>query len=79
MSCKSTDYNLNPFLSSDLLEKIQNDMTGGPSIVFTRKAVANETFARESNDLSKLIVEIDASQIYPYSMCQDMPTGLYAS
>ena len=54
-------------------------MTGGPWIVFTRKAVANETFARESNDLSKLIVGIDASQIYPYSMFQDMPTGLYTS
>ena len=30
-----------------------------------------------SNKLCKSIVDIDASQLYPYSMCQDMPTGLY--
>ena len=50
---------------------------GGPSIVFTRKAVANETFIRKSNNLCKSIVGIDASQLYSFSMCQDMPTGLY--
>ena len=76
---KSTDYKFYPFFSSDsdLLEKIWEDLTGGPSIVFTRKAVANETFIRKSNILCKSIVGIDASQLYPYSMCQDMPTGLY--
>ena len=76
---KSTDYKFYPFFSSDsdLLEKIREDMTGGPSIVFTRKAVTNETFIRKSNNLWKSIVGIDASQLYPYSMCQDMPTGLY--
>ena len=60
-----------------MLEKIREDMTGGPSIVFTRKAVANETFVRKSNNLCKSIVDIDASHFYPYSMCQDMPTSLY--
>ena len=45
-------------------------MTGGPSIVFTRKAVVDET-------LELMQVGIDASQLYPFSMCQDMPTGLY--
>ena len=76
---KSTDHKFYSFFSSysDLLDKIQEDMTGGPSIVFTRKAVANETFIRKSNNLCKSIVGIDASQQYPYSMCQDMPTGLY--
>ena len=51
-------------------------MVGGPSIVFTRKAVVDETFIRNSSNLCKLIVGIDASQLYPYSMCQPMPTGL---
>ena len=76
---KSTDYKFYPFFSSDsdLLEKIREDMTGGPSIVFTRKAVANETFIRKSKNLCKSIIGFDASQLYPYSMCQDMPTGLY--
>ena len=54
-------------------------MAGGPSIVFTRKAVVDETFTRNSSNLCKSIVGIDASQLYPYSMCQPMPTGLYTS
>ena len=41
-------------------------MVGGASIVFTRKAVVDETFIRKSN-LCKSIVGIDASQLYPYS------------
>ena len=52
-------------------------MIGGPSIVFTRKAVVDETHIRKSNNVCKSIVGIDASQLYPYSMCQPMPTGLY--
>ena len=52
-------------------------MVGGPFIVFTRKAVVDETFIRKSSNLCKSIVGIDAIQLYPYSMCQPMPTGLY--
>ena len=48
-------------------------MIGGPSIVFTRKAVVDETFIRNSSKVCKPIVGIDASQFYPFSMCQDMP------
>ena len=62
----------------DLLLKIREDMmVGGPSIVFTRKAVVDETFIRNSGNIWKSIVGIEASQLYPYSMCQPMPTGLY--
>ena len=52
-------------------------MVGGCSIFFTRKAVVDESFIRKSTNLCKSIVGIDASQLYPYSMCQPMPTGLY--
>ena len=48
-----------------------------PQLFSQRKVVANETFIRKSKNLCKSIFEIDASQLYPYSMCQDMPTGLY--
>ena len=58
-------------------EKIREDMVGGPSIVFTRKALVDEIFTRKSSNLCKSFVGIDASQLYPYSMCQPMPTGLY--
>ena len=52
-------------------------MVGGPSVVLTRKAVVDEVFIGKSSNLCKSIVFIDASQLYPYSMCQPMPTGLY--
>ena len=52
-------------------------MVDGLSIVFTRKAVVDRTFIRKSSNLSKSIVSIDAKQVYSYSMCQPMPTGLY--
>ena len=76
---KSTNEKIYPFCESDrdLCEKSREDMTGGPSIVFTRKAVVDETFIRDSSNVCKSIVGIDASQLYPYSICQDMPTGLY--
>ena len=76
---KSIDSKFYPFTKSDkdLLEKIREDMVGGPSFVFTPKAVVDETFIRKSSNLGKSIVGIDASQLYPYSMCQPKPTGLY--
>jgi hypothetical protein len=76
---KSTNHKFYPYCESDkdLHKKIRADMTGGPSIVFTRKAVVDETHIRNSKNVCKAIVGIDASQLYPYSMCQPMPTGLY--
>ena len=59
------------------MEKNWEDVVGGPSIVFTRKKVVDETFIRKSTDLFKSVVGIDASQLYLYSMCQPMPTSLY--
>ena len=69
----------NPFTESDrdLLEDILEDMVGGPSIVFTRKAVVDETFSRDSANWCKTIFGIRASQLYPFSMCQAMTTSLY--
>ena len=60
----------------DLLQKIREDRVGGPSIVFTRKAVVDETFFRGSGNFC-ISLGIDASQLYPYSTCQPMPTGQY--
>ena len=52
-------------------------MVGGPSIVFTRKSVVAETFKRKLSNLCKSIVGVNASQLFSYSMCQPIPTGLY--
>ena len=76
---KSTGLKGYPFTESDkdLLEKIRQDKVGCLSIVFTRKVVVDETYIRKSANSCKSIVGIDASQLYPYSMCQPTPTGLY--
>ena len=76
---QSTKHKFFPFVESDndLHDKIREDMTGGPSIVFTRKAVVEQTFIRNSENICKSIVGIDASHLYPFSMCQEMPTGIY--
>ena len=76
---KSTDAKFYAFTEGDkdFFEKIRADVFGGPFIVFTRKAVVDETFIRKSANICKTIVDIDASQLYPYSMCQPMPTGRY--
>ena len=44
---------------------------------FLRKLVVEETFFRKSTNLCKSIVGVDSSQLYPYSVCQPMSTGLY--
>ena len=69
---KSANYKLYPFCESDeeLCEKIRDVMTDGPSIVFTQKAVVDKTFLRNSSNVCKSVVGIDASQLYPFSMGQ---------
>ena len=76
---KSTNHKCYPFFEGDkdLCEKIREDMTGGPSIVFTQKSAVDQTYIRNSPNICKSIVGIEASQLYSFSMCQEMPTGLY--
>ena len=75
---QSTNHKFFPFVEShkDLHDKKREDMTGGPSIVFKRKAVVDQTFIRNSENICKSIVGIHACQLYPFSMCQEMPTGI---
>ena len=76
---ESTEAKLYPITrgDKDILQKVREDMVGGPSFVVTRKAVIVKTFIRKSHSLCKSIVGIDASHLYYFSMCQPMPTGLY--
>ena len=55
---KSTNVKFYPFTETDkeLLEKIRDDMVGGPSIAFTREAVVDETLIRISANVCKSIV-----------------------
>ena len=76
---KSTTAKFYPFTESDkdLLEKIREDMIGGPSIVYTRQVVSDKTFIRDSTNLCKNFVGFDASERYPFSVFQAIPTDLY--
>ena len=76
---KSTTAKFYPFTDSDkdLLEKKRDVMVGGPSIIFTRKAVVGATLLRRSTNWCKSIVGIDTSQLYPFSMYQAMPSSLH--
>ena len=76
---KSTVAKFYTFTERDrgLQEKNREDGFAGPSHVFTRRAVVDETFVRKSANICKPIVGFDASQLYPYSMCQPIPTDLY--
>ena len=75
---KSASAKFYPFTETDndYLQKIREDMVGGPSSVFTRKAAVDETFIQNSGNVCKSIVGIDESQLYPFSMCQHLPTRL---
>ena len=60
-------------VDKDLWEKIREDVAGGPSVVFTRKAVVDETFIRKSTNICKSIVGIDASQLIPTRCASPCP------
>ena len=57
--------------------EICEDMVGGKTIVFSRKTDVDGNFIRDWTKLCKSFVRIDAAQLYPFSKCQAMPTGLY--
>ena len=62
---KSTDAKFYSFTEGDkeFLGKIREDVVGGPSIVFTRKAAVDETSIRKSTIICNSNVGIDTSQL----------------
>ena len=75
---KTTGSKFHPLIGTNkgLLERKQEDMFGGPSSVFTRKALVEGIFMRKSTNLFMSIYGVGASQLYLYSKYQPMPTGL---
>ena len=59
------------------LDDVRSNTVRGASIVFTRYAKAGVTRIRDSDNICTSVEGIDASQLYPYAMCQEMPTGIY--
>ena len=77
---KSTDYKFYSFFFRSVITCLvkNGSMISGPTSIFTRKAVANETYNRKSINLSKSNVRIDPIQLYPCSICHDVIRGLCA-
>ena len=76
---KSTDAKFHPLTvaDEDLLEELREDVVGGSSVVFTLRAFVDETFIRKSASICQSIAGIEASQLYPCSLCQPIPIGPY--
>ena len=58
------------------LREIKRGYDGWTVSSFTQKAVVDKTFIRELPNICKLNVGVDASQLNPFSISQDMSTGL---
>ena len=73
---KWTNESFYPFCEDDRdsCRKIREFMTGRTSIMLTRKA--GVTFIRDSPNICKSIVAIETSQLYPFSISQDISIGL---
>ena len=64
---KSTDANFYPFTEGDkdVLEKTREDVAGGPSIGFTRKAVVDEAFFEKQQTYANLLLGLTLANHTP--------------
>ena len=64
---KSTDAKFPPFMKrdKDLSKKVRKDVVGGPSIVFTRKAVVDETFFESLQTYANILLELMPANFIP--------------
>ncbi len=62
--------------NEELYRTINQNIVGGPSIIFTRHAKAGETLIRGDKQCEK-VVGYDANALYLWSIGQDMPEGMF--
>ena len=63
--------------NADLYYSLLESLTGGPSIIFTRKAIANETFIRNGNKPVRKVIGLDANALYLWAFDQEFPVGSF--
>ena len=62
----------------DIFKTVQNNIVGGPSIIFTRYMEAGKSFIKnQAQKPVERIIGLDANALYPYALSQEMPTGPY--
>ena len=76
---RSTDavFPLFSYKTRDIHRIIQQNLVGGPSIIFNRKMKAGETQLHGNGPLCKIVKGYDCNSLYPRALSMDMPTGLF--
>ena len=76
--CSSRVFPLFDPETQDIYRTVQQNIVGGPSIIFKREACANETLIRgQKNVVGKRVLGHDANGLYAYCIAQPMPTGCF--
>ena len=74
----NTQFPLFDSTNQDLYRIVQQNIVGGPSIIFKREAIAGETPIRNNpNEIGQRILGHDANGLYAFCIAQEMPTGCY--
>lgn len=75
---KHAEFPLFDFSTKDIYRTIQDNIVGGPSIIFTRYHESGKTFLRGNFEKPcKRIVGYDANALYLYCIGQPMPVGYF--
>lgn len=75
---KHAVFPLFDFSTKDIYQIIQDNIVGGPSIIFTRYHESGKTFLRGNFEKPcKRIVGYDANALYLYCIGQPMPVGYF--
>ena len=61
--------------NKDLFFTMQNNLVGGPSIIFNREVISGVTKIRQGEKIAKRVIGFDANSLYLYCFSLDFPTG----
>ena len=63
--------------NKDLFFTIQNNLVGGPSIIFNREVISGVTKIRQGEKTAERVIGFDANSLYLYCFSLDFPTGSF--
>ena len=76
--CTDAIFPVFDYHNQDIYRTVQQNIVGGPSIIFKREARARESLIRNNpNVVGERVMGHDANGLYAYCIAQPMPTGCY--
>ena len=72
----SVHFSLFDSKNSDLYQTFNDNIIGGPSIIFKRQEIVNETLIRGKKECRN-ILGFDCNSLYLFALGRDMPTGSF--